>query len=355
MDCPDLRRRRLSGAIALGAAGWLAAPVLAADDRPPLRKSVALMGTRVDVLADGEDAASMRAALDAALARMRHLADMLSRYRDDNALAALERAAGKHAVALPREFLDVLAAALRVSAASGGAFDVTVGALSAWRFDTPGFEVPPPARIERERRLVDYRMLEIDRGAGTAFLRRPGMRMDLGGIAKLPILQAGMDALVRGGATGVLINGGGDVLARGLLHGRPWRVGVRDPASPDRLLAILPLSEGVVASSGDYERCVWREGRRWHHIVDPSSGYPTTGVHGVTLVGRSVDEVNGLGAAAMVLGPEAGPAWLARDPARAALLVRADASVWASPQLASRLVPPPGEDRVRGIGSASRV
>jgi thiamine biosynthesis lipoprotein len=278
---------------------------------------------------------------------MRRLTDMMSRYVPGNPVEALQREAGRRPVSLPGELFAVLQMAERVSRETEGAFDVTVGALSGWRFDTSDAQVPLLAEIVRERRLVNYRDLVLDPRRATGYLRRPGMRVDLGGIAKLPILQAGMDVLADHGVANAMINGGGDVLVRGTLQGRPWRIGVRDPAQPDRLLAVLPLSEGFVASSGDYERCWIRDGRRYHHVLDPATGYPTEQVHGVSLVATDLREINGLGAAAMVRGPQAGAALLARTLNRQALLVRRDGSLWISPTLAARLVPPPGQDHIR--------
>lgn len=96
------------------------------------------------------------------------------------------------------------------------------------------------------------------------------------------------------------------MLVSGQLQGHDWRVGLRNPLAPDRLLGVVALSDGIVASSGDYERGFVRNGQRYHHILDPKTGLPTHGPHGVTLVARSVDDVNGLGAAIMVAGAEAG-------------------------------------------------
>ncbi|MDF6571896.1 FAD:protein FMN transferase, partial [Escherichia coli] len=128
------------------------------------------------------------------------------------------------------------------------------------------------------------------------------MRLDLGGIAKLPILEAGMRVLRQHGIRDAMINGGGDVVASGKLQGHEWRVGLRDPLAPERLLGVVTLSDGVVASSGDYERYFMHNGQRFHHVLDPETGLPAHGPHGVTLIGRDVDDVNGLGAAIMAAG-----------------------------------------------------
>ncbi|WP_374674884.1 FAD:protein FMN transferase [Ideonella sp.] len=348
MRAPDSTRRALLGALAGASAAWLTAPALAGP-APALRDRRALMGTWVDLTLDGAPAATLAAARDAAWAEMERLAAMMSRYVPGNPLDRVQQAAGREPVAVPREMLRVMQAAQALAKSTQGAFDITVGALG-WQFDeTQRFKLPTARQIQSELRFVNYRDLVLNHCECSAWLKRAGMKLDLGGVAKLPILAAGLAAAVQAGAPAAMVNGGGDVLVRSAPGGREWRIGIRDPLAPDRLLAVLPLRQGVVASSGDYERGVTLDGRRWHHVLDPATGYPTAGVRGVTLVGEGVDAVNGLGTAAMVMGPQRGADLLAGTPARQALLVRADGGLWASPGLAARLQPPPGARRVRGL------
>ena len=334
-----LPRRRLVLALPLlGALRYAAAG--AADAGGPQRASRVLMGTRVDVVADGGrgDARGLQAAIERAFAEMQRLEALLSRYRADSAISRIGASAGRRAVPVPPEAMAVLRAALRVYRESAGAFDPTVGALDGWHFE-PGREaVPAPAEIADALRRIGARDLVLDERAGTAYLARPGMALDLGGIAKLPILAAGLRVLRREGVTNALVNGGGDVLVAGHLQGRPWRVGVRDPRAPERLLGVLEVEDGgVVASSGDYERGFVRGGRRLHHVLDPHTGWPTTGVHGVALLARSVEAVNGWGAALMVQGPAAAPAWSARHADVGVLVAASDGAVWRSPRMAAAL------------------
>lgn len=337
---------------ALGAGAGLLVPLLpalASEAAPTQRRSVALMGTKIDLVLHGAPAPALDRAADEALAEMQRLATMMSRYESGNALAAVHAAAGRGAVPVPPEMLAALQAAQRVSEHTAGAFDVTVGALSSWHFDAPQAPLPTEAEVRAERRHVGWHQVHLDARAGTVRLAHPDTRLDLGGIAKLPILQAGMDVLARHGVPSAMINGGGDVLVRGGLDGRPWRIGVRDAQSPERLLAVIPLADGVVASSGDYERGFVRHGRRYHHVLDPATGFPTREVHGVTLVARHASAVTGLGTAAMVLGPARGARLLASAAERRALMMNTDGTVWCSTELRSHLVPPPDRATIRGL------
>lgn len=331
------RRRTLVAGACL--AGWaLAAHASVPQSR--LRDARAFMGTRVDIAAEG-DPALLRGAVDAAFARMESLAADMSHYAPTSRVAAVNLAAGLQPVPVPREMLQVLRMAGAMSRRSDGAFDVTIGSLGLWDFDPQAPHLPAPAFVRSHLDAVDYRQLVLDERAGTAWLRRRGMRLDLGGIAKLYILQEGLAALQAQGIRTALVNGGGDVVASAAPGASPWRVGIRDPRAPQRLLASLALRDGFVASSGDYERFILRAGRRWHHVIDPRTGEPTQGPHGVTLVGRELQALNGLGAAAMVLGLEHGRDLIRRSEGVEGLIAGASGELWVTPSLRARLQPPP--------------
>lgn len=332
--CEAGRRRCLAGlgGLSLLVTGLFVRPALA--DPAVRRVSRPLMGTRVDIAVQSAGDRDAQVGIDAAFAEMARLERLMSRYRPDSQVSALARAAGRNPVRVAPELLAVLRSAAQLSARSHGAFDATVGAFSGWRFDGRDGNLPGDAELARERQLVDYRQVILDAARGEAMLARPGMRLDLGGIAKLPILDAGMQTLRRHGLHDAMINGGGDVIASGRLHGRDWRVGVRDPRAPQRLIGVLAVSDAVVASSGDYERCFLRNGLRYHHILDPDTGLPSGGPHGVTLVARDVASVNGLGAAIMVAGEAAGRRLLA-GPVDA--LIAGAGQPWMSAGMALRL------------------
>jgi FAD:protein FMN transferase len=308
---------------------------------PVQRGSMGLMGTRVDIVAVHADATLREHAVDAAWAEMLRLTEMMSRYRSASQVSLLANAAGGAALPVAPELMAVLQQAQALARRSGGRFDATVGAFADWHFE-PGqpARLPEPALLARQRALVDAQGLQLDAQRGTARLARPGMRLDLGGIAKLPILQAGLHTLARHGVTDALINGGGDVLCSGTLQGRPWRIGLRDPRAPQRLLGVLPLRGGVVAASGDYERGFDHAGRRYHHILDPRSGLPSEGLRGLALVADEVEAVNGWGAAMMVAGTRTSQQWLRDQLPGVAAMLAGPRELWLSPGLRGRLLPP---------------
>lgn len=298
------------------------------------------MGTRVRITVVHASPVVRRQALDAAWLRQQALVEMMSRYRPGNALQTLAEHAGRpgwHEV--PEPLARVLQTAQAASAFTDGAYDATVGAYRDWHFEAgAAARVVASDVLQLQRESVDWRSLQIDATRSVARLARPGMALDLGGVAKLPILQATLQALREQGIEHAMVDGGGDVLCCGRLLGRPWRVGVRDPLSPEYLLGVLSVGDGVVASSGDYERGFDRAGRRWHHVLDPRTGWPTQGVHGVALVARGIDSVNALGPAIMVGGLAEGQRWLAARPDVHAMVATPNGH-WLTSGMAARLAP----------------
>lgn len=296
-----------------------------------------LMGTSVSVRAEGLTRAALKAASDASFREMTRLSDMMNHRDPESVVSAINREAGRRVVAVPPEVMEVLSAAQRVSQLTDGAFDITVGALSGWRFDPQQPRRPSAAQIRADLASVDYRGLILDRNAGTAFLRRRGMRIDLGGIAKLYILDAGIAALQRAGVPRAMINGGGDIIAYGGTSQAPWRIGIRDPRSQG-VLMVIERRDAYVVSSGDYERYFELNGQRYHHILNPRTGLPSTGLRQVSLVAERLADVNGLSAALMVMGPQAARRFIESRPSLDGILIDTQHDVWISPRLARERV-----------------
>jgi thiamine biosynthesis lipoprotein len=333
MSTPHLTRWLLCALLPAVLCACGRAPVEYRDSRP-------LMGTQVDIVLEGTSRADLQDASDAAYREMTRLSNMMNHYDPNSVVSAINNAAGQKPVRVPPELMEVLKMARATSQRTQGAFDITIGSLRGWRFDPQQPAMPTPAQIRTQLPLVDYRHLVLDETAQTAYLTRPGMRIDLGGIAKLYILDAGKRVLAARGVKRAMLNGGGDVEVMGGTTARPWHVGIRDPRVPSQLFAVLDIDEGFVASSGDYERYFFQDGKRYHHILNPKTGYPTTGLRHVTLVSRDLNTVNGISAAVMVLGMTQGRTLIESTPGLQGLLIDADGTVWVSPELAAHVRSP---------------
>ncbi len=302
----------LAGGIQARAWGALALPPQG-QERAPWHEIRVLMGTRVDMRVAAVPEALAQSAMAAAWRRMTALAAMMSRYEPGNPLDQLALHAGQGQVLpIPRPLVEVLQAALQRAHDTEGLYDPTVGSYRGWDFRPGQTHEPAAAELALQRTLRGWRHLKLDVRSQQAGLDRAGVRLDLGGAAKLPILEAGLDALREQGVRHALINGGGDVLSLGqAASDRPWRVALRDPRQPERWLGVvdMPARGAVLAASGDYERCFDSSGRRCHHILDPRSGEPSRGLHGIAMLGQRVADLNAWGPAMMVAGAAQARRW----------------------------------------------
>jgi thiamine biosynthesis lipoprotein len=236
-----------------------------------------------------------------------------------------------------QEVLTVLRTATEVAAASGGAFDPTVLALTElWSFDTGG-RVPSTGEVEAALARVNHGAVVIE--AGGQVILPEGFGFDLGGIAKGAVVDMVAEYLEVWGYRDFLIDAGGDILVSGLKQGRTaWRVAIRHPRNNQAVLGVLALGEEgkriAVVTSGDYERFFEKEGRRYHHILDPRSGYPAQQLVSATVIASTCKLADALSTAVFVLGPEEGAQLLKQFPGSEGLLIaerERKLKVWKTP------------------------
>jgi thiamine biosynthesis lipoprotein len=251
------------------------------------------------------------AAADAAGAcfdRFRALDLELSEWKEGSPLSAVNRGAGQGAVAVPRELFDLLERSAALARASDGAFDISWAALwGTWDFRAPSPRLPDAAEIARRRLLVDYRKIRLDRAALAVELPERGMKLGLGAIGKGYALDQCATLLAARGIGDYLLVSGGQVLARGTKGGRPWRVGLRDPrGGPEEIFARFELADGSLSTSADNEQFFEIDGVRYHHILDPRTGWPSRGLRSATVLHAEATAADALSTALMVLGAERG-------------------------------------------------
>ena len=344
---PSLPRRQL---LAAGSLLALAPLPVWSNTLKPYQARRQLLGTRISItVADGSQPGTARL-VDQAFAEMQRLEKLMSRFDADSQVSQINRVSGQRGmIRVAPELMAVLQQGQALSQRTQGLFNPLLGRLTQ-QADPGGQPLPAPVA----RSLLQHTRasaLELSPSRLQARLRHPAAQLDLGGVAKLPILQAGLSSLERAGLRGVMVNGGGDVLASARPDGQPWRIGIRDAHQPDQLMAVVPLRAGVVASSGDYERYQDAGGRRYHHIMDPRTGQSTQGVNGLTLVMPTVSQVNGLGTAAMVAGSDQAMQRLQQWGISKALLMHADGRVQVTAGLRQELQPAPGKTGIRGLNA----
>jgi thiamine biosynthesis lipoprotein len=310
-------------------------------ERPIVERRRPAMGAELHISAWTTDEKNALAAFDAVFAEFERLESIMSVWREGSEVQRLNAAAGQHAVPIGRDMQRVLRDARQVSEWTNGKFDVTFGALSGlWKFDHDQDDtVPDPAAVRARLPLVDYTAVDVDEHAGTAFLTRAGMRVHLGGIGKGYAIDRGVEILRSRGLRDFIIQSGGDLYVAGVRGDRPWRVAIRDPRGPvDRSIAALDLTDGTFSTSGDYERFFIKDGRRYHHILDPDLGEPARGCQSVTIVAESASIADGLSTGVFVLGPAAGMALIERLPKVDGVIVTDQGELLVSTGLKDRLL-----------------
>jgi len=298
------------------------------------------MGSELRLTAWTADEAGAAAAFEEVFGEFDRLESLMSVWRPNSDIVRLNAAAGVKPVPVSPEVRDVLTIAREVGDETGGKFDITFGALSdIWKFDQDqDNRVPDAEEIRSRLPLVDYRAVEVDARAGTAFVAHKGMRVHLGGIGKGYAVDRGAAILRRRGIRNFMIQAGGDLYVAGLRGDRPWRVAIRDPRGPaDALFAALDLSDGTFSTSGDYERYFFKDGRRYHHIIDPDLGEPASASRSVTIVTDKAVLADALSTGVFVMGPTAGMALIERLPHVEGVIVSARNEVLISSGLKGRL------------------
>ena len=249
-------------------------------------RTEAHMGTYFTIILYARQDTAAEGAFRAAFDRIRQLDRIFSDYKSDSELNRLCRRAGEGPVRVSRELFEVLKLAQSVSQASAGAFDVTVKpVVKLWRRARRQHRVPSPQRLKQALRLVNYRAVVLDPASQTVWLKQPGMRLDLGGIAKGYTLAAVLQLLAERGIERALVDGGGDIAVGQPPPGkRGWTILVPAPKGASARPVSMVLAQRAVATSGDAEQYVVLNGVRYSHIVDPRTGWPVVGPRQVTVV-----------------------------------------------------------------------
>ena len=243
--------------------------------------------------------------VDSVYVELDRIEALMSEWQPETPVSLVNSNAGAQPVAVPEELVRILERGIEYGRLSQGAFDITWRGMGAlWTFGED-FRVPGEKEVSEAVRRVDFRKIVLE--GNSVFLPEPGMAIGLGGIAKgYAIDRAGMK-IRQAGIRNFLVDGGGDILASGNVNGRSWLVGIQDPRGEQSdLIRKLSVSEGAVVTSGDYERFKIVDGRRYHHIIDPRSGYPADKCRSVTVFSSEAEKADVLATAVFVLGPEEG-------------------------------------------------
>ena len=257
-----------------------------------------LIGTLIEAKIISKDVNSCKKILYHAFKEIERIDSLLAWQIPTSEISKINSYAGKSPVKISYETYSILERSLTYSDSSNGIFDVTIGPLTQlWGFngDEEPATVPDGRAIDSCLKLVGYKDLILNSNDTSAFLKRAGMSIDLGGIGKGYAIDRASDVLKRNGLTSFLFNAGGDVLVSGYkAEDQNWTVGIKDPRKEDKLLGSVELTDKSIATSGDYERYFEVNGKRFHHIIDPFTGYPASNSVSVSVIAESAERADAL-------------------------------------------------------------
>lgn len=271
-------------------------------------KQLDMMGTSVSVELWDDDADQGPELVDAVIADYRRIDRLMSTYKPDSEISRINAEAADHPVAIDQELFTLIERSLKLSQMSGGAFDITYESVG-YLYDFHKKLHPTERQIEARLPEINYRNVELDPEHLTIRFRVHGVRINLGGIAKGYAVEHAAALLRAHGIEHAVLNAGGDTRVIGDRLGRPWVIGIRQPRAkdPKAVVTRLPLVDEAISTSGDYERFfIGPHGKRYHHIMNPKTGEPTTGVISATIIGPDATMTDGLSTTVFVLGPKAG-------------------------------------------------
>jgi thiamine biosynthesis lipoprotein len=287
------------------------------------------------------DATHARAAFEAATAEIKRLEGLMTTWNASSEVSRVNAAAGNEAVEVGDETFDVIRESLRASEMSGGAFDITFETLHGlWKFDEDLDPHPPTAAEVRARvKYVGYRHVKLDAAKHTVRLDEANVRIGLGGIAKGYAVDRASKVLLDVGLSSFYVQAGGDLYAHGTKpDGSPWLAGIRDPRGPEGdYFAMTAVSDHAFSTAGDYERAYVVGGKRYHHIIDPHTGYPATASRSVTIWAPTALLADEIDDAVFIMGAQRGLALVESFDDVGAVIVDAHNKVWTSKRLQGKL------------------
>jgi thiamine biosynthesis lipoprotein len=206
-------------------------------------------------------------------------------------------------------------------------------------YDFRARQRPDQSTVDAERENIDFRLIDIDASTRTIHYRKPGVRINLGGIAKGYVVERGIAIIRARGVRHAIVTAGGDSRLLGDRRGRPWMVAIRDPRKDGEVAMSVPLEDEAISTSGDYERFFDEDGVRYHHILQPGTGNPASGVHSATVFGPDAVTTDALSTSVFVMGVDKGLRLIASMPDYESIVIDADGRVFFSDGLEQPRLP----------------
>ncbi len=271
-------------------------------------KVVKLMGSRFEITAIHPDAQTAWNGINAGIAEITRIEMLISSWDPDSQTSDINKNAGIKPVKVDRELFDLIKRGMRISELTNGAFDMSYASMDRiWKFDGSMKELPKAKIVAKAASKIGYKNIILNEAEQTVFLKEKGMKIGFGAIGKGYAAQKAKEKMKMMGIAGGVVNAAGDLIAWGKDEGnKDFKVGIADPGQKDKVMSWLVVDNGAVVTSGDYERFAMFNGKRFAHIIDPRTGYPTTGIKSVTIICPNPELADALSTSVFVLGQSEG-------------------------------------------------
>lgn len=277
-------------------------------DHVTVKKSLKLMGSRFDitVIAPNEDLGYIN--IQEAVGEIRRIEKMISSWDASSETALINQNAGIRPVKVSLELFKLIERAKQISDITDGAFDISYSSMDKiWKFDGTMTAMPTKEEIKKSVSKVGYNNIILNKADNTVFLKHKGMKISFGAIGKGYAADKAKELLVSKQVVAGIINASGDLTTWGTkASGEKWLIGIANPLSKDKVFSWLPILESSVATSGNYEKFVTINGKKYTHIIDPRTGYPSSGINSVSVFAKSAELCDALATAIFIMGKNAG-------------------------------------------------
>ncbi|MGB5553165.1 MAG: FAD:protein FMN transferase [Flavobacteriaceae bacterium] len=274
----------------------------------PFKRTLKLMGSRFDITVVGKDSASANIHIESAIAEITRIERLISSWDPNSQTSEVNHNAGIGPVKVDKELFELIERAIRLSKMTDGAFDISYASMDKiWKFDGSMTQMPSQEAIKASVEKVGFQNIILDKANSTVYLKHEGMKIGFGAIGKGYAADKAKTLLMAEGVEAGIINASGDMNTWGKQpNGEPWKVAITNPMDKNKAFALLPIEHGAVVTSGNYEKFVSFNGKRYSHIIDPRTGYPASGIISVTVFAPQAELADALATSVFVMGKEVG-------------------------------------------------
>jgi thiamine biosynthesis lipoprotein len=273
------------------------------------RKELKLMGNSFEITVVSDNERTALARIDDAVAEISRIEKLLTTFNDSSQTNLINRNAGIAPVKVDKEVFDIIQRSKRISEVTQGAFDITYGSVDKkfWNFDKTMTSLPDTQLARQSVHLINYRNVILDEKKGTVFLKNKGMRIGFGGIGKGYAAERAKYVLQQKGIESGIVNAAGDLTTWGHQpDGKEWTIGIADPDSARHPFSYLNITDMAIATSGNYEKFVVIDGKKYSHTIDPKTGLPVRGIKSVTIISPNAEIADAMATPVMIMGIKVG-------------------------------------------------